>query len=72
MNGRKHGHEPKCIRIKELHHLLFYLVYEYTGQGETDQNKMKRFLKCRYPSLNDEMLQDLPAIYQVQEITVII
>lgn len=64
--GRAHGHEPKCIRVKELHHMLFYLIYGYTGQGDADQNEMKHLLKRRYPTLDDSMLSDIPAIYQVK------
>ena len=67
--GRAHGHEPKCIRVKELHHLLFYLIYGYTGQEDADQNEMKHLLKMRYPTLDDSLLKDIPPIYQVMLIS---
>ena len=63
--GRSHGNEPKCIRIKELHHLLFYLVYGYSGLDDADQNEMKVLLKSRHHHLDDDMLKDIPQIYLV-------
>ena len=65
MIGWKHGYEAKCIRIKVLHHFLFYLVYGYTGQDDLDQSEIKRLLKSRYHLLNDEMLEHIPPICQV-------
>jgi len=36
--GRKYGLQPKFVRMRELHLLLHYLIYGYTGNTELDQS----------------------------------
>ena len=44
--------------------MLFYLVYGYTGE-ELDQSEVKQLLKGNHSFLDDEMLKDIPPIYNV-------
>jgi hypothetical protein len=44
--------------------MLFYLIYGYYGK-EFDQTEVKRTLKRKYSFLDDEMLKDIPLIYNV-------
>lgn len=64
-SGRVYGTEPKCIRVKEIHRLFYYLVYGYDGELINDQLLVKEALKKENPFLDDESLENLPDIYQV-------
>jgi hypothetical protein len=37
VNGRTYGLQPKFLRMRELHGLLYYLIYGYAGQPNLDQ-----------------------------------
>jgi hypothetical protein len=37
VNGRTYGLQPKFLRMRELHGLLYYLIYGYAGQPHLDQ-----------------------------------
>ena len=39
--GRKYGLQPKFIRMRELHLLLFYLCRNFTGNKLTDEEKVR-------------------------------
>ena len=38
--GRKYGLQPKFIRMRELHLLLFYLCRNFTGRKKTEEEKL--------------------------------
>ena len=63
-SGRIYGAEPKCVRVREIHCLLFYLIYGYDGVENGDQQQMKDLLKKEHPNLDDEDLASMPQIYQ--------
>ena len=60
--GRKYGLQPKFIRMRELHLLLFYLCRNFTGKKLTDEEKsalrkkdaerkrLQRLLKTQVPT----------------------
>ena len=67
-SGRLYGTEPKCIRLKEIHRLFYYLVYGYDGELISDSVQAKEALKFHNPSLDslgDEAFENIPDIYQV-------
>ena len=64
-SGRFYGAEPKCIRVKEMHRLFFYLVYSYTGKVNGDQASLKEELLCNHPEVDESMLEQIPDLYQV-------
>ena len=35
--GRKYGLQPKFVKMRELHLLMFYLIYGYNGEADLDQ-----------------------------------
>ena len=35
--GRKYGLQPKFVKMRELHLLMFYLIYGYSGEADLDQ-----------------------------------
>ena len=65
-SGRLYGTEPKCIRLKELHRLFYYLTYGYNGDVTADQATMKERFKLENPDIEDDVVQDLPELYQVK------
>lgn len=63
-----YGTEPKCIRVKEIHTLLYYLVYGYDGELFSDQAQAREALRNENPILegvDDEAFENLPDIYKV-------
>lgn len=64
-SGRLYGSEPKCVRVKEIHRLFYYLVYGYNGDVTTDQATMRELLKSENPDLDDEVVDYLPDLFQV-------
>lgn len=66
-SGKVYGTEPKCIRAREIHKLLYYLVYGYDGELISDQAQAREMLRTQNPvldGLDDEMFDDLPDIYK--------
>merc|ERR550517_1157178 len=43
--GRKYGLQPKFVKMRELHLLLFYLIHGYSGDEELDQQEALAHLK---------------------------
>ncbi|XP_045025411.1 general transcription factor 3C polypeptide 1 isoform X2 [Daphnia magna] len=68
-SGRVYGTEPKCIRVKEIHTLLYYLVYGYDGELFSDQAQAREALRNENPILegvDDEAFENLPDIYKTK------
>ena len=66
--GRLYGCEPKCIRLKELHRLFYYLVYGYDGELISDPAQIEDALRQNNPCLDwneEDLFANLPDIYQV-------
>ena len=43
--GRKYGLQPKFVKMRELHLLMFYLIYAYNGEADLDQAATKQKLR---------------------------
>ena len=43
--GRKYGLQPKFVKMRELHLLLYYLIYGYSGDPELDQGATREQLQ---------------------------
>ncbi|EFX77102.1 hypothetical protein DAPPUDRAFT_321692 [Daphnia pulex] len=68
-SGKVYGTEPKCVRARQIHTLLYYLVYGYDGELISDQTQAREMLRTQNPVLNgldDEMFDDLPDIYKTE------
>lgn len=64
-SGRVYGSEPKCIRVKEIHRLFYYLVYGYDGELINEPEVARIALQDQNPDLDDDSCEGLPDIYQV-------
>jgi len=67
-SGRIYGAEPKCVRVREIHRLLFYLIHGYTGVVDGDQTEMKEAILKDNPNVTKEQLEGIPHIYQVRSV----
>lgn len=65
-SGRFYGVEPKCIRVKEMHRLFFYLVYSYSGIINGDQAALREEVLLNHPEIDESMLENIPNLYQVR------
>nr|XP_045612135.1 general transcription factor 3C polypeptide 1-like isoform X1 [Procambarus clarkii] len=63
--GAKGSLGPKFVRMCELHKLLFYLVYGYSGQENLDQEQAWNTIAASSPKiqLDNEDLSGYPIIY---------
>ena len=62
--GRQYGLQPKFIRMREFHQLLFYLCRAYTGE-ELDEQDRKAFLnqaQIKHGEFSDEVQQELKSM----------
>ena len=64
-SGRIYGAEPKCIRVREMHQLLFYLIHGYTGVTDGHQDEMKEIILKNNSNVTQDQLEGVPHIYQV-------
>lgn len=64
-SGRFYGVEPKCVRVKEMHKLFYYLVYNYTGRVNEDQAALKEELLLEESEIDESMLENIPDLFQV-------
>nr|CAH0105604.1 unnamed protein product [Daphnia galeata] len=68
-SGKVYGTEPKCIRVKEIYTLLYFVVYGYDGELISDQLQARELLRTQNPVLDGldcEMFDDLPDIYKTK------
>ena len=40
LSKKKYGVQPKFVKMRELHSLLFYLTHCYAGQPDLDQKQL--------------------------------
>ncbi|KAK5648994.1 hypothetical protein RI129_003886 [Pyrocoelia pectoralis] len=60
-SGREYGYMPKFVRMRTLHELLFYLIYNSPqGQQVTDVAEMFREFNV---SVDENDLEEMPPIY---------
>lgn len=46
-HGRRYGLQPKFVKMRELHQLLFYLIHGYQGQEELEQEAARGQLRSQ-------------------------
>jgi len=61
--GKKYGYQPKCVRMKILHQLLFYIVHDYSGDPELDQEKALAVLS-KSAAVTNDVEQEMSRIYK--------
>lgn len=58
------GLKPKFIRMRILHELMFFLIYDYSATGEPLTNiEVSELFKSHYINLSEEDIQAMPKIY---------
>ena len=57
-HGRKYGLQPKFVKMRELHLLLYYLIYGYTGDPELEQETTRANLQCP-GALTEEVMEEM-------------
>ncbi|XP_034239860.1 general transcription factor 3C polypeptide 1 [Thrips palmi] len=60
--GKKYGYQPKFVRMKTMHKLLFYLIHDYAGVSDIDQLAVKETLNDITP-LSVEIENEMPQVY---------
>ncbi|XP_066992630.2 general transcription factor 3C polypeptide 1 [Anabrus simplex] len=61
--GRKYGLSPKFVRMRILHQILFYLIYDYQGNDNMDQKEVVDYFISKEIEIDDALASDLPKVY---------
>ena len=56
--GRKYGLQPKFVKMRELHLLMFYLIYGYSGEADLEQRNTIEHLR-REGLVDDKVAEEL-------------
>jgi len=64
--GKCYGLSPKFIRMRTMHILLFYLVYDHPGIPKLSQQKQVEILKSNGYEINDDLIQEFSTIYNTE------
>lgn len=60
--GKQYGYQPKFVRMKTMHKLLFYLIHDYAGVSDLDQQAVKETLNDITP-ISVEIEREMPPVY---------
>lgn len=60
--GKQYGYQPKFVRMKTMHKLLFYVIHDYAGISDLDQQTVKETLNDITP-LSPEIVQEMPQVF---------
>ncbi|XP_011862964.1 PREDICTED: general transcription factor 3C polypeptide 1-like [Vollenhovia emeryi] len=61
--GKRYGLSPKFIRMRTMHVLLFYLVYDHPGVPKLSQQEQVKILKFNGYEIDDDLVQEFSTIY---------
>ncbi|XP_025073362.1 LOW QUALITY PROTEIN: general transcription factor 3C polypeptide 1 [Pogonomyrmex barbatus] len=61
--GKYYGLCPKFIRMRTMHILLFYLVYDHPGNPSESQEKQIEILRSNGYEIDDDLIQEFSTIY---------
>lgn len=61
--GKKYGYSPKFLRMKALHNLLFYLVYEHNGKLQNANEDLIGKFREEGIFIDDELESKMNEIY---------
>lgn len=64
--GKRYGLSPKFIRMRSMHILLFYLVYDHPGIPKLSQQKQVEILKSNGYEIDDDLIQEFSTIYNTE------
>lgn len=60
--GKQYGYQPKFVRMKTMHKLLYYLIHDYAGVPDLDQSAVKETLSDITP-LSPEIEREMPPVF---------
>ncbi|XP_011859735.1 PREDICTED: general transcription factor 3C polypeptide 1-like [Vollenhovia emeryi] len=61
--GKRYGLSPKFIRMRTMHVLLFYPVYDHPGVPKLSQQEQVKILKFNGYEIDDDLVQEFSTIY---------
>ncbi|XP_011696801.1 PREDICTED: general transcription factor 3C polypeptide 1 isoform X2 [Wasmannia auropunctata] len=61
--GKHYGFSPKFVRMRMMHILLFYLVYDHPGVPKLSQQEQVKILKSKGYEMDDDLVQEFSTIY---------
>lgn len=59
------SYSPKFVRLHMIHDLMFYLIYEYTGEADKSQEELIEELSKK-TLIDDDLKRELPRLYGSQ------
>ncbi|KAK3919691.1 General transcription factor 3C polypeptide 1 [Frankliniella fusca] len=60
--GKQYGYQPKFVRMKTMHKVLFYVIHDYGGVSDLDQQSVKETLNDITP-LSPEVEKEMPHVF---------
>ncbi|XP_018403119.1 PREDICTED: general transcription factor 3C polypeptide 1 [Cyphomyrmex costatus] len=64
--GRRYGFSPKFVRMRTMHILLFYLVYDHPGIPILSQEKQVEMLRSNGYEISDDLVKEFSTIYNTE------
>lgn len=64
--GKRYGLSPKFIKMKTIHVLLFYLVYDYPDVPRGSQQEQIEILRANGYDIDDDLAQEFSTIYSTE------
>ncbi|KYN36248.1 General transcription factor 3C polypeptide 1 [Trachymyrmex septentrionalis] len=64
--GRRYGFSPKFVRMRTIHILLFYLVYDHPGIPKLSQEKQVEMLRSNGYEISDDLIPEFSTIYNTE------
>ncbi|KAG5343225.1 TF3C1 factor, partial [Acromyrmex heyeri] len=64
--GRRYGFSPKFVRMRTIHILLFYLVYDHPGIPKLSQEKQVEMLRSSGYEISDDLIPEFSTIYNTE------
>lgn len=64
--GKRYGLSPKFIRMRTMHTLLFYLVYDHPGIPKLSQQKQVESLRLNGYEIDENLAQEFSTIYNTE------
>lgn len=64
--GKRYGLTPKFIKMKTMHVMLFYLVYDHVGVPKVSQEEQIKILRSNGYDIDDGLVQEFSTIYNTE------
>lgn len=64
--GKNYGLSPKFIKMKTMHVVLFYLVYDHVGVPKMSQQEQVKILRSKGYNIDDDLVREFSTIYSTE------